>query len=261
MFRTYTGNVNDLFNEDFFRDFFGIPSPKRQTRDDEPPRKAPEPEPQWQTTRKVRKFVPVERPTKIKVEDDEQRPNDIEIKVKRQPASFIDSVTCGEKFKELFENMFGGKVKVETVPGKSEPPKALRELIDEQDDEQGDFNDDEINDDEIEEEPPSKNPFVFMANRLTFLIKTSQPIIWDTSAITTPTPDSMFVAFADDDNPQLDFKKAAKIAYAVNNDSNIQKEIAEYLDGSDFRKIVCIPNTQVLGGVERLGFLFMLMED
>ena len=111
-------------------------------------------------------------------------------------------------------------------------------------------------DDEDEEVPEVKNPFVFIANRLTFLIKTSQPIIWDTSTIATPSKDCIFVAFDKKKNPNLDMRLAAKIAHKVNIDLDIQEEIDEYLEGTEWETIYCMPHIMNLKGEDRLGFVF-----
>jgi len=102
----------------------------------------------------------------------------------------------------------------------------------------------------------AKNPFVFIANRLTFLIKTTQPIIWDTSTMATPSEDCIFIAFNQHKNPQLDMRTAAKIAHAVNTDKDIQDEIEEYLEGTDWESIFCAPYIMNLNGEDRLGFVF-----
>ena len=115
--------------------------------------------------------------------------------------------------------------------------------------------DDEGEEDE-EEVPEVKNPFVFIANRLTFLIKTSQPIIWDTSTIATPSKDCIFVAFDKRKNPNLDMRLAAKIAHKVNIDMDIQEEIDKYLEGTEWETIYCMPHIMNLKGEDRLGFVF-----
>jgi len=114
----------------------------------------------------------------------------------------------------------------------------------------------EFPDSDYEVETEAKNPFVFIANRLTFLIKTSQPIIWDTSTIATPSKDCIFVAFDKEKNPQIDMRVAAKIAHKVNIDMDIQDEIGEYLDGTEWETIYCMPHIMNLKGEDRLGFVF-----
>ena len=111
-------------------------------------------------------------------------------------------------------------------------------------------------DEDDEEVPEVKNPFVFIANRLTFLIKTSQPIIWDTSTIATPSKDCIFVAFDKRKNPNMDMRLAAKIAHKVNIDMDIQEEIDEYFEGTEWETIYCMPHIMNLKGEDRLGFVF-----
>ena len=119
-----------------------------------------------------------------------------------------------------------------------------------------DGNEIDLTDEEEEEVPEVKNPFVFIANRLTFLIKTSQPIIWDTSTIATPSKDCIFVAFDKRKNPNMDMRLAAKIAHKVNIDMDIQEEIDEYFEGTEWETIYCMPHIMNLKGEDRLGFVF-----
>lgn len=109
---------------------------------------------------------------------------------------------------------------------------------------------------EEQEKMPAKNPFVFIANRLTFLIKTRHPIIWDTSTIRTIGESAIFVAFDKDKNPMLNLSSAAKIAHAVNCDNEIQNEIGEYLDGTEWSRIYCMPQTMLVDDKPRFGFMF-----
>ena len=150
---------------------------------------------------------------------------------KKEPPSIFDYLANGGKFTDICSSAFG-------------VDKDVSELPDSDDEE----------DEEVETE--AKNPFVFIANRLTFLIKTSQPIIWDTSTIATPSKDCIFVAFDKDKNPQIDMRSAAKIAHKVNIDMDIQDEIGEYLEGTDWETIYCMPHIMNLKGEDRLGFVF-----
>ena len=281
MFKTYSGRVDEVFGEDFFRDFFGLPRARRFVKD--VPLRPDTAQPMWETS--VSK---------------------VEVPKKREPKVVIDSITCSENFKDLFEKLFGGKVRVETFPGKSERPRNIQEIVDEdvgdedgeeEDappsifdilasgkefkdivapqpkhseiyrqafglDENGDPiplpEDDEVEDDEEDDNPPvQKNPFVFIANRLTFLIKTAYPIIWDTSSIKTINGENcMFIAFDKTRNYKLDIATAQKIANEVNNDQAIQNEISTYLFGTGFSSITCFPHKTMVGGELRFGFLF-----
>ena len=144
--------------------------------------------------------------------------------LKDEPPSIFDMLASGKEFKDIV----------------SLQPKHAEILDDEED----------------ERDENVKNPFVFIANRLTFLIKTTQPIIWDTSTMATPSEDCIFIAFNQQKNPQLDMRQAAKIAHAVNMDKDIQDEIEEYLEGTDWESIFCAPHIMNLNGEDRLGFVF-----
>ncbi len=148
--------------------------------------------------------------------------------IERVPPSIFDMLSSGKEFKDLVS---------------LKQPKRTEILDDEEEEED-------------ERDENVKNPFVFIANRLTFLIKTSQPIVWDTSTIATPSKDCIFIAFNQHKNPQLDMRRAAKIAHAVNMDKDIQDEIEEYLEGTDWESIFCAPHIMVLNGEDRLGFVF-----
>lgn len=97
--------------------------------------------------------------------------------------------------------------------------------------------------DEEDEEPVTKyNPNVFIANRLTFLIQTKLPIVFDTSTIETDT-NTMTIALNEDKTiPRIsDYDEVGFITSEINRDVEIQKEISEFLDGSDFDTIYCLP--------------------
>lgn len=158
------------------------------------------------------------------------------------PPSIFDMLASGKEFKDI----------VSPQPKHTEIYKQAFGL-----DDDGNEIDLPNDDDEDEEEVPEvKNPFVFIANRLTFLIKTSQPIIWDTSTIATPSKDCIFVAFDKRKNPNLDMRLAAKIAHKVNIDMDIQQEIDEYFEGTEWETIYCMPHVMNLKGEDRLGFVF-----
>ena len=114
----------------------------------------------------------------------------------------------------------------------------------------------------ISEDPP-KDAFVFMANRLTFLIKTRYPIIWDTSTVETIGNDIAFIALDEENNPQIDLKNATEIAMAINKDEVIQNEIEDYFKDTKWQSIYCAPFNMDVKGKRRLGFVFYvrLRED
>ena len=107
-----------------------------------------------------------------------------------------------------------------------------------------------------------KNPFVFIANNLTFSIKTKYPIIWDTSTISTPAEDCIFIAVDENKTyPKIDLRGAAKIAHSINCNEEIQKEISQYFDGTEWEKVYCVPHQMVVNGNVRLGFMFAVTND
>lgn len=87
-----------------------------------------------------------------------------------------------------------------------------------------------------------KNPFVFIANRLTFLIKTKQPIIFNTSMIESI---DNFMDIAIDEKktfPKLhNVNDVGIITNELNHDEELLSEIKEYLDGTEWKSIFCFP--------------------
>lgn len=106
-----------------------------------------------------------------------------------------------------------------------------------------------------------EHPGVFICNRLTFLIKTKYPIIWDTSVVVQSEEDCMFIALDKAKNPMIDMKEAAKLSLYINSNIEIQKEIKEFLDGSKWSGIVCSPYRMAYNGESRFGFMFTLISE
>ena len=305
MFEVHRGRVDELFGEDFFRDFFGMP---RERRFAEKPHLSRENEvpPQFETsTRKI------------------------ELPKRGKPKVVIDSITCAEDFKDLFEQMFGGKVRVETFPGKSEPPSQLKEIMEEPeeekvppsifdmlksgkefkdivspkpkhteiynqafgldenlknllDDDMDDgseiedeeppyihepdvvYADDEEDEEEDEQEDfPKKDPNVFIANRLTFLIQTKLPIIFDTSIIETGTTakvNYMSIAVNTDKTyPKVETENdLAFIMREFNGSEEIQGEINEFLKDTEYDGIWAFPSTIVRNDVKIPAIRFVI---
>lgn len=92
--------------------------------------------------------------------------------------------------------------------------------------------------------PPKKDPFVFIANHMSFLIQTMFPIVFDTSTIDTET-NSMTIAVNEDKTyPKLcTTDDLGFITSEINRTNAIQKEIGEYLGGTEFSNIYCFPST------------------
>lgn len=93
-----------------------------------------------------------------------------------------------------------------------------------------------------EDAAATKNPFVFIANRLTFLAQTVQPIIFDTSCIVTGE-DFITIAVNEDKTfPKIkNFDDLGRIACQINCNQTIRDEIAEFLKGSEYSDIFCFP--------------------
>ena len=87
-----------------------------------------------------------------------------------------------------------------------------------------------------------KNPFVFIANRLTFIIKTKQPIIFNTSMIES-TDNYMDIAIDEKKTfPKLhNVNDVGIITNELNHDEEFLLEIKEYLDGTEWKSIFCFP--------------------
>lgn len=87
-----------------------------------------------------------------------------------------------------------------------------------------------------------KNPFVFIANRLTFIIKTKQPIIFNTSMIES-TDNYMDIAIDEKKTfPKLhNVNDVGIITNELNHDEELLSEIKEYLDGTEWKSIFCFP--------------------
>lgn len=97
----------------------------------------------------------------------------------------------------------------------------------------------------IEEKPaPKKDTSVFIANRLTFLIQTIQPIVFDTSNIEV-TSNTMTIAV----NEKKTFPKISTIdelgfiTSQINASPTVMREIEEYLKDSGYTNIYCFPTT------------------
>lgn len=91
-------------------------------------------------------------------------------------------------------------------------------------------------------EPVPKNPFVFVANRLTFLAQTIQPIIFDTSLIETGENFITIGINEDKTFPKIrNFDDLGRIACEINCCQTIRDEIAEFLKGSEYSNIFCFP--------------------
>ena len=129
-----------------------------------------------------------------------------------------------------FERMFG---KVDGEDEDDEPPYIHeQDVVYAEDDE----------DDEDERDENVKNPFVFIANRLTFLAQTVQPIIFDTSLIETGS-DYITIAVNEDKTfPKIrSFDELGFITCKLNCCQTIRDEIGEFIKGTEYTDIFCFP--------------------
>ena len=106
-----------------------------------------------------------------------------------------------------------------------------------------------------EEDSSVKDPYVFIANRLTFLIKTKLPIIFDTSIIETGTTakvNYMSIAVNTDKTyPKVEtVNDIAWVMRECNGSSEIRNEIHEFLEGTEYRDICIFPSTIKRNGQE-----------
>ena len=94
---------------------------------------------------------------------------------------------------------------------------------------------------------PKKDPFVFIANNLTFLIKTGYPVLFDTSSIKSDKANILTIAIdVDKTFPKLEgIEDLGFITSQVNSDKTIQDEIKEYLSDTEFTNIYCFPDNMI----------------
>lgn len=109
---------------------------------------------------------------------------------------------------------------------------------------------------------PTKDTFVFIANRMTFLTQTKHPIIYNTSKVTAIDNDCLFVPFDEKKTfPKISFSNAAKIANEINNDEEIQMEIKSHFGDDGKNNIYCSPIWHVIDGNRMLGFAFSVSRN
>lgn len=182
-----------------------------------------------------------------KIDDDEEPV--------KEPPSIFDMLSSGKEFKdivstqpkhtEIYNQAFGLDDNGDPIPLPEDD-----ELDDGEDEEPyihepdvvyaDDGEDDE--DDEDERDENVKNPFVFIANRLTFLAQTVQPIIFDTSLIETGS-DYIKIALNEDKTfPKIrNFDELGLITCKLNCCQTIRDEIGEFIKGTEYADIFCFP--------------------
>lgn len=143
--------------------------------------------------------------------EDAPRPTIVELGKKKDekkvPPSIFD-IQCDRKFEDMFKQLFPSAI----VNGKKK------------------------------EQEPVKDLNVFIANRLTFLIQTKHPIIFDTSVIETDNNSMTIAVNVDKTFPKLDnLDDLGFITSECNRSDELQDEIKAFLDGTDFTNIYCFP--------------------
>lgn len=116
-------------------------------------------------------------------------------------------------------------------------------------------NEHEQEEEEDEEDSSVKDPYVFIANRLTFLIQTKLPIIFDTSIIETglhAKVNYMSIAVnVDKTFPKIETENdLAFIMREFNGSKEIQGEINEFLKDTEYDGIWAFPSTIVRNDVK-----------
>ena len=141
----------------------------------------------------------------------------IEHEPEKEPPSIFDYLDNGGQFKDICSSAF-------------EVDRDVREFPD--------SDDEDVDEVEIE----VKNPFVFIANRLTFLAQTVQPIIFDTSLIETGS-DYITIAINEDKTfPKIrSFDELGLITCKLNCCQTIRDEIGEFIKGTEYTDIFCFP--------------------
>lgn len=134
-------------------------------------------------------------------------------------------------------------------------PKSVLEMLEDGDERLkkllGDIIDQKLDEREkAKEEPkPLKNdPSVFIANRLTFLIQTMFPIVFDTSSIETTGKGFMTIALNGDKTfPKINtIDELGYITAQINNSRALADEIDSFLDEDGvYSSIYCFPTTMV----------------
>lgn len=192
------------------------------------------------------------KPFKWRTDDDVEGDDDIEEGYigngigheprKKEPPSIFDYLDNGGQFKDICSQAFGLDDKGDPIPLPEDG-----ELDDEEDEEpyihEPDVvysDDDEDEEDDVETE--TKNPFVFIANRLTFLAQTVQPIIFDTSLIETGSDYIKIAVNEDKTFPKIrSLDELGLITCKLNCCQTIRDEIGEFVKGTEYTDIFCFP--------------------
>ena len=99
-------------------------------------------------------------------------------------------------------------------------------------------------DDEDEDESHKKDTSVFIANRLTFLIQTLQPIVFDTSNIEVASNTMTIAINGDKTFPKIStIDDLGFITSKINASPTVIQEIEDYLKDTEYTNIYCFPTT------------------
>ena len=162
----------------------------------------------------------IHEPDVIYAEDNED--DESEEKV---PPSIFDMLSSGKKFSDI-------------IPAKPEHTEIYKQAFGLDDD----GNEIEPPEEDEDVETEMKNPFVFIANRLTFLAQTVQPIIFDTSLIETGSDYIKIAVNEDKTFPKIrNFDELGLITCKLNCCQTIRDEIGEFIKGTEYTDIFCFP--------------------
>ena len=157
----------------------------------------------------------------------------------------------------IFEMLAGGKKFSDIVPTQPKHTEIYKQAFGLDD------NGDPIPLPDDEEDDEVKDPYVFIANRLTFLIQTLQPIIFDTSIIETglhAKVNYMSIAVNTDKTyPKVEtVNDIAWVMRECNGSREIRNEINEFLEGTEYGDICIFPSTIKRNGQEIPAVRFVL---
>ena len=154
-----------------------------------------------------------------------------------KPVDFPNEPTVERKPKSILEMLDDGDERLEQLLG-----KIIDKKLDERRVQSVNPQDDEFDEDEDEDEIVKKDPFVFIANRLTFLIQTLQPIVFDTSAIKTKGNSITVAIDVKRTFPRIEsYDDLGYITCRINDSSTIQNEIEEFIVDTDIKNIYAFP--------------------
>ena len=193
----------------------------------------------------VRVYVPPKGDSSVsKNKDYDPEPawrKEVRSEVVEKPVDFPKEEPIVErKPKLILEMLDDGDERLEELLG-----KIIDKKLDERNLAPVDYDEDEDDfdeDDEDEEETQKKDPFVFIANRLTFLIQTLQPIVFDTSAIKTRGNSITVAIDVKKTFPRIEsYDDLGYITCRINNSQTIMKEIDNFIEDTDIKSIYCFP--------------------